>query len=351
MKLEREIPVEQAEEVIRSALQDTPLTELSREAVLQSRNDSAADLVLRVNGPMGPKVLVVEIKSRGEPRLARQAANQILRYCQEYDNAYGVFLAPYVSPVSARICAEQGIGYVDLSGNCRLIFGGIYIERQGRPNKFAEKRGLRTLYSPKASRVLRVLLSEPKRPWKVTEIVDAAGVSLGLVSNVKKLLGDREWLREENAGFALARPARLLAEWSDNYSFRKSEARDFYTMKPAPGLEAKLAKSCSDRDIRYALTAFSAATRMAPAVRYQRVFAYVDDIEPVVRELGLKKVASGANVTLLRPYDAGVFLGAREFEKVQVVSPVQAYLDLTSLKGRGEEAAAAILEEVIRPQW
>jgi hypothetical protein len=33
------------------------------------------------------------------------------------------------------------------------------------------------------------------------------------------------------------------------------------------------------------------------------------------------------------------------------VSPVQLYLDLAQTKGRGEEAASVILEEVIKAKW
>ena len=67
--------------------------------------------------------------------------------------------------------------------------------------------------------------------------------------------------------------------------------------------------------------------------------------------LGLKRVSSGANVTLLEPYDEGVFYGANTVEGAPVVSPIQLYLDLTQTKARGEEAASAILEEVIKPIW
>jgi hypothetical protein len=56
-------------------------------------------------------------------------------------------------------------------------------------------------------------------------------------------------------------------------------------------------------------------------------------------------------VTLLEPYDAGVFYGAKEIDGVCVASPVQVYLDLRGFRGRGEEAAVKLLDEVIRPQW
>ena len=101
-----------------------------------------------------------------------------------------------------------------------------------------------------------------------------------------------------------------------------------------------------------AFTGFSGAARFAPAVRYQRVSAYVGgDVDAVAKELGLKPVPSGANVTLITPYDDGVFFGTRKVEGAPVVSPVQIYLDLIQNKGRGEEAASAILEEVIKPLW
>ena len=51
------------------------------------------------------------------------------------------------------------------------------------------------------------------------------------------------------------------------------------------------------------------------------------------------------------PYDAGVLYGVREVDRAPVVSPVQLYLDLSQTKGRGEEGAAAILEQVIKPTW
>lgn len=75
------------------------------------------------------------------------------------------------------------------------------------------------------------------------------------------------------------------------------------------------------------------------------------DLDIVTSRLHLKAVSSGANVSLLTPYDEGVFYGARDCEGIRVVSPVQLYLDLHGFRGRGEEAAKVLLEEVITPQW
>ena len=159
--------------------------------------DEGPDLAARITLPEGEQRILFECKSIGQPRVARNAVNQILRYLERYPDYYGVFVAPYISPRSAEICSQEGIGYLDFAGNCRLSFGKIYIERKGTENPFAERRDLRSLYSPKASRILRVLLNDPKRVWKVEGLAEEADVSLGLVSKVKALLRDREWITAE----------------------------------------------------------------------------------------------------------------------------------------------------------
>jgi len=72
-------------------------------------------------------------------------------------------------------------GKARLSRSCRqlpMTFGQVYIEQTGMPNPFAEKRDLRSLYSPKAARVLRVLLTDPRKAWRVQPLAKEAAVSL-----------------------------------------------------------------------------------------------------------------------------------------------------------------------------
>ena len=310
------------------------------------------DFLIRIALPGGEKYLVVEIKTNGQPRLARDAVNQILRYRDLFPDSYGVFLAPYISPKSGEICKKEGIGYLDLAGNCYLCFDRVYIEQEGRHNPFKEKRDLRSLYSPKAERVLRVLLNNPGKGWKVEELAKEAQVSLGQVSNVKKLLMDREWIQVDKTGFMANEPEQLLREWEENYSFRRNRVLDFYSMKGPAQIEADLVEYCNGNNVKYAFTGFSGAARLAPAVRYQRAMAYLTDLEQdLAFQLDLKEVGSGANVSVFIPYDEGIFYGAREVDGAQVASPVQVYLDVRTFRGRGEEAAQVLLEQVIRPLW
>jgi hypothetical protein len=304
-------------------------------------------LVLRVQGRESK--LLTRAQVSGQPRLARQAVYELKAALEKTPIGYGVFIAPYISPQSAVICQEAGIGYFDQAGNCHLAFGSVYIHKEGIPNPFVAKRDLRSIYSSKAERILRVLLSAPRKTWKTQELADAAQVSLGQVANIKKLLTDKEWLKADTVGMALTNPTALLDEWAGRYDFRRNQTLEIYTLDDVVEAEYKFGEACQQLDIQYALTGFSAASRIAPMVRYQRMSAYLDgDVEILLDKLGWKQVNSGANVSLLLPYDDGVFYNAQPINGVQIASLVQIYLDLQNSRGRGQEAADAVRKEILK---
>jgi hypothetical protein len=340
-----------AVEAVKKCLADVPFCQIESVAA-PSSEDRGIDVLIRISVPGGLRTIVIEAKRTGEPRIAREAVNGLLRYRSAAPDKYAVLVAPYISPASATIATNDDVGYVDLAGNCRLVFDSVYISREGCPNPFAERRDLRSLYSPKAERVLRTLLDEPRRAWKVIDLAKAAGVSLGQVANVKKLLENREWVGRVADGIKLLRPAELLEEWGERYRADRSTPREYYSLEPLAAVEKGLAGACDELAQDYALAGFSAAARMAPMVRYQRAAAYiVGDPAPVAKRLRLKPVASGANVSIIEPYDVGVLAGRKCVDGAYVASPVQTYLDLRANNARGEEAAQAILEQVIEPQW
>jgi len=310
------------------------------------------DLVVSLRLPNGRQDLIIEVKANGQPRFARSAANQLLRYREEHPEALGVFVAPYISATAAEICTSLGIGYMDFAGNCHLCFGSVYIHREGKPNSLAVKRELRSLYSAKAERGLRVMLSAPKKRWTTKALSLAAGISLGHASNIRRLLADREWIRNEESGFYLTEPEQLLEDWAKSYSWKKHGVRHFYSLSDLAEIEHDIGMVFSHAEVPYALTGFSAAARLAPYVRYNRTTAYIAKWdEGALSRLRLKEVPTGANVTLVVPYDEGVFQSTREVDGIVVASPVQVYLDLLVLGWRGEEAAKAVLHEVLKPQW
>ncbi|MBI5055534.1 MAG: hypothetical protein HZB61_02810 [Nitrospirae bacterium] len=336
-----------AQDTIKSILDRIPFLKI--ESI--EREKDGVDLLVTLTLDDKKQVLIIEVKSNGQPRMARNAVNQLIRYRDTFPDAYFIFMAPFISPQSAEICMKDGVGYLDFAGNCFMSFGQVYIEQTGKTNPFRTKRDLVSLFSPKSSRVLRVLLNNPGRVWKTQDLADEAMVSLGQVANVKKLLLDREWITKQD-GFSLTAPWKLLEEWANVYTYRKNEVCNYYSLKSIPEIESDISKICQEKGVAYALTGFSGAARYAPAVRYSRAMAYVyNDREDVASLLNLKKVESGANITILGPYDEGVFYGNQIIEDIRIVSPLQTYLDLKGYKGRGEEAAEVLLRDVIKTKW
>lgn len=296
--------------------------------------------------------LIVEVGTNGEPRFARQAVNHIFRCRSEFPGDYPIFIAPYISPRSAAICLEADIGYIDFAGNCHLSFQNIYVHKEGKSNPYTNKRYLKSLYSPKAERILRVLLMSGPREWKVEDLAKEASVSLGQVSNVKKLLADREWINSQPVGFALSEPYELLEEWSQNYNYQRNKISEFYTTRSSGDIEISLERFCREEKWLFGLTSISGAAYFPPAARYQRMVAYVKgDVNEIISKFDLEPISRGANVILLEPYDEGVFYGSQSRSGAEVVSPIQIYLDLKNFGELGQEAAESFFDFVIRNLW
>jgi len=160
------------------------------------------------------QALVCEVKASGQPRHVRMALLQLRDVVARFGvDATPVFIAPYLSPEAQAVCREHEAGFLDLEGNARLVFDGVFIERLVASKPAAERRGLKSIFKPKSAQVLRVLLRAPPRAWRVAGLAEAAGVSLGHVSNVRVALLNREWARVEPGGLSLAQPDALLDAW------------------------------------------------------------------------------------------------------------------------------------------
>jgi hypothetical protein len=319
--------------------------------------EARVDVLAEVRSGDRAWTLLCECKSLGQPREVRFAALQLQRYLSILSDGsrYGVVLAPFISEESALLCTEAGVGYLDLSGNARLSFDRVFIESRAPENSQKRRRELRSLFFPKSLRVLRVILTGPLRPWKVTELAQAAGVSVGQVSNVRRQLLAQEWATVGGGGLELSRPAELLREWQvqGRRSITNVQRRqvELFTLDRPAEFEAKLAKASISLGQRCALTEMAAAARMAPMARYPRSRAYVDSIDAVTAALDIKTVETGANVVLVEPADDGVFYDLRNFGGAFTVCPVQIYADLTTGGGRSEEAAETLLQQVIEKEW
>src|SRR5881409_432883 len=195
-----------------------------QETVGAKIGSQAADLMARFRLAGQDHTVVVEVSSLGQPRQIRASVTRLNEIRRELPGAHPVAAAVYIGPQSARILKNNGLGFVDLSGNCYLAFENVLIEKEGKRNVRPSTRPLRSLFAPRATRVVRVLLIEPGRAWRLEELGKAAAVSLGHSHNVIKRLEQLAWVeRDDSQRLRLSKPADLLEGWCESYTYRTNE--------------------------------------------------------------------------------------------------------------------------------
>ncbi len=338
----------QFEALLRGLLKRVPsveLVSLKRDARVSPQVIDRVDRLAQVTTGDRKWTLVVEEKRLGQPREVRTAVLQLehyLKHLPEDVPHYGVLLAPFISEESARICAEGGIGYADLAGNARLSFDRIFIETRSAENPFREKREVRSLFAPRATRVLRELLQGPLRPWKVKELAASARVSLGWVSAVRRGLLAREWAAEEPAGLRVTKPGAALEAWARADDWEKRTRTQEYSVLLNDPLELaeKLKEALSGESPVF--TQWIAGWLRHPYTTPAVVSAYVKqfpDETLLEKKLLARRVTGGGRLRLVVPKDEGVFHPTQTVRGFQLVSDVQIYLDLQRAGLRGEEQA------------
>ena len=353
--------VSEAAAALRGVLGRVPFVQvkgLERDVPLSDRSGLRMDILVRLRVAERSWRLVVHVQREGHPKQVRMAALQLNDILSRLPGSsmYGVVLAPFISERSADVCREAGVGYVDLAGTCSIAFDHVFFETRGAENPRRARRDLRSLFTPKAARVLRVLLEGPVRPWKVTDLSAAARVSLGHVSNVRKLLVDQEWAAAERTGLRLTRPDELLQAWGSAYrpSVRAREA--LYTALHGERLDAAVRAALADAGSgsHLLLASFSAARWLAPYARQATTFFFADAVgrAAVRRHLHLEPAARGENVVIEEPKEDDVFVARLEpAPGIWCSGAVQTWLDLSASGERGREAAAYLLGEKLLPAW
>jgi len=309
------------------------------------------DFVAEVHVGKVSKTLLGEVKSSGQPRYLRQVIARFKETGIADADAYFVIVAPYVSPRGMEICRRHKVGCVDLAGNCYLEFDSVYIERIVEEKPQRVKRRIKNLFAPVSSRIVRAALEEPDRVWKLTELAQATGASLGQTYNVsEKLAAEGFGQKSARSGVKLTDPAGLLDTWRQEYDIAAlNEIHSFHSSERDPArVMAEVKQAAEKLGGKYAFTLHAGASLVAPYVRFNDVHLYVESNPQAWTDaLGLHTVEFGGNVHLLQPYDEGVFYHLRSPQRMAVIGNIQLYLDLYKYPARGREQAEFLREKEI----
>lgn len=324
--------------------------------------DLGFDFTFGAKAPQGPRIeFVVECKQSPRPvHFPHVAIEREFRDLSPYLIRVPVLAAPVIGPRMAEVCWENGWSWFDLTGNCRFCVPGyLFIERKGGKPTHRRPRVGANLGTPEASRVLRAIFQPYQLSsfWNQRDLQERCrpGVSLGLVNKVLSYLRAEKYLKEDEQGaYRISDAAGLLRAWKTAYQFKRVRQLRLFTLKRPAEIEQALRGIGPHGDVKVAYAAFSAADLQAPAVRQPKTWLMVspDWEEEVLNALGAKSVDSGENLIVLVPPDEGPFFEPELHEgRLACTQPLQTYLDVSQFSGRGEEAAEALLEQVIKPAW
>lgn len=312
--------------------------------------DQRLDLLVKFQMGAQEHALALDVGGLGQPRQIREVVTRLSEIRRHLPDAYPVAVAEYISPQSASLLRRNAFGYLDLSGNCYLAFENVLIEKEGKPNVRPSTRPLKSLFAPRATRVVRVLLVDPPHAWRLEELAKAAEVSLGHAHNVVKRLEELAWIvRAEHQRIQLAKPADLLEAWCEGYSYRHNAVATYFSPERITRrLMAEIARLAVADQRRYAFTLHSGAGLVAPNIRFPVIHCYLEGApDPLARALGLRPGEGEGNVHLLTPYDQGVFYSRLEKSGLSVVCLPQLYADLFRYERRGREQAEYLRREAM----
>jgi len=211
---------------------------------------------------------------------------------------------------------------------------------------------VQNVFSPMASRIMRVLLVNPKQEWSILGLSKEAKTGYGHTYRVVKTLLRMGLCRQtETNRVVVANPGELLTRWAGYYDFALlNKVNAYYSLEADLDGFTKRLSAVDEPHLRYALTLQAGVSLVTPYVRPVNIHLYVDPekLSAWQELLGLQLTELGGNVFLVEPYDEGVFYKVQRVRGINVVSSVQLYIDLYNYPARGREAAEHLRKEVIR---
>jgi hypothetical protein len=327
--------------IVAASVRDrVPLGWKATETLEPERGSLRPDLEINLEAPDGRAArLVIEIKQVVERRDIGRIVEQ-LRSMTRSPTDVPVVSARYLSPSVREALAEQGLSFVDATGNIRIVVDtpAVFISDRGEdrdPWRMGRPRG--TLKGEPAARVARALL-DYGRGWTVRELMAASGSSSGAAYRVLEYLEREELVVKEDKRYRVTDWERLLRAWSADASFQTT-TRVMAFIEPR-GVDYFLGKVAQETKFPVAVTGSMAAKEWATYAPAKAAYVYVSSIQEAAEKWALRPNAAAPNVILMEPKTVGdvPFVNTvRSQAGYPVAAPPQVAADL--LNGPGREPA------------
>jgi hypothetical protein len=306
------------------------------------QNDSAASIFR-----LGGEQFVVEVKSNARSDSVARAIVQLRAAAAHYPDGQLLLVVPSMGEAGAAICEQEGVNWIDLNGNASVDAAHLRIHVRGKRGEsvdFAFGETGPNPFSKTASRVAHALLTDPGKEWKRSELQSVTGLDKGYLSKIVTALSDMGYIdqvsRQRSRVLHVVDPLVLLDAWREGYKPKRPRFWGLVAARNGSEALGKVARALSGDRIEYAITGLGAAAHYTNFGSFWRVDAYLSDTpsEAVGALLNVGTNERGRNVAFHDDFSLAS-IGLNDADGTRFVSPVLAYLDLSSLPERAAEAS------------
>lgn len=305
------------------------------------------DLTIEIEAPDGRRTrLVVEVKQNIDRRDVSRLGGQVRGMATRPEDV-PVVGARYLSPSVREALVEEGLSYVDATGNARIESDSpaLFISSRGEdrdPWRRGRPRG--TLKGEPAARVARALL-DYRRSWRVRELIKASGASSGATYRVLEYLQREDLVIKNGDYYSVTDWERLLRKWSADASFQDN-TRVMTFIEPR-GIDTFLGRLSRGWDFPVAVTGSTAAKEWVSYAPTKAAFAYVSSVQEAAEKWRLRPNAAAPNIILLEPATVGdvPFRNATMSSSgYPIAAPAQVAADLLNGPGRDPAEGEYLIE-------
>jgi hypothetical protein len=251
-----------------------------------------------------------------------------------------------------RLCEEHELAWLDLSGNARIKAPGLFINVEGKPNRFKSAGRPPNLFAPKSSRIVRQLLIRPDRDLNQRELSKAADLDEGYTSRIVRRFEETGLVVRDEEGLLKPKdPEQLLDAWHETYDFMRHRIiKGHVAARSGEELLHGIASVLEKQAPGYAATGLCGAWLYTHFANFRLATFYLPNApgDELSDLLGFREDERGANTWLVVPNDEGVFHGSGVQEGIACVHAIQVYLDLKDHPERSSEAASRLRQDYLK---
>lgn len=320
------------------------------------RVDAVADFSIK-GGPSFEAL--VEIAQVSTPQNVLMKTRQLDTYLgrKKRRSRVALLVAPYIGATQAKILADRGISWIDLSGNmCIRVSNRIYIERSGRPNRFPDTAPIKKIFQGTSALVSRALLLRPEGFASLEKMVDFinernAKITPSTVSKVLKSLEEELLINRSKSLISVPDPEKLLESLAEGYK-NSTERKRQNTYRFAIGNIQQLSVGIVGVSKDYLACEFYAAQIKGLAVM-DKITIFVKDIEQFRRKAEEKLVSITAdaefgNLIITETQDPGVWFNPDWRMIDSVVDDIELYLEMMVDTPRGPKIAEELKRRILQ---